>query len=282
MKVKNWILLNNQVMVKKDDEFQFGKDKEAVRSYFLEYVNKNTVFFYTLKEKIDYLIENNYYENLLEWYSFEEIKEVYNLMYEKKFRFPSYISAFKFFQNYALRDDSGEKFLERYEDRLACAALYLGRGDINKAMEYAELFINQEYQPATPTFLNAGKKRSGELVSCFLDEIGDSLNGIGYGINSSMKLSSIGGGVSLNLSKLRGRSEAIKGVEGRASGVLPVMKLLEDVFSYANQLGQRPGAGGPGGPSGRLCGPGRCAGLRPLGGQASGHRGGMAIRRPGP
>lgn len=58
-----------------------------------------------------------------------------------------------------------------------------------------------------------------------------------------MKLSSIGGGVSLNLSKLRGRSEAIKGVEGRASGVLPIMKLLEDVFSYANQLGQRPGAG---------------------------------------
>jgi ribonucleoside-diphosphate reductase alpha chain len=167
MKVKNWILLNNQVMVKKDDEFQFGKDKEAVRSYFLEYVNKKTVFFYTLKEKIDYLIENNYYENLLECYSFEEIKEVYNLMYEKKFRFPSYISAFKFFQNYALRDDSGEKFLERYEDRLACAALYLGRGDINKAMEYAELFINQEYQPATPTFLNAGKKRSESLVSCF-------------------------------------------------------------------------------------------------------------------
>lgn len=243
MKVKNWILLNNQVMVKKDDEFQFDKDKEAVRSYFLEYVNKNTVFFYTLKEKIDYLIENNYYENLLEWYSFDDIKEVYDLMYAKKFRFPSFISAFKFFQNYALRDDSGEKFLERYEDRLACVALYLARGDKKKAVEYAELFINQEYQPATPTFLNAGKRRSGELVSCFLDEIGDSLNSIGYAINSSMKLSSIGGGVSLNISKLRGRSEAIKGVEGRASGVLPVMKLLEDVFSYANQLGQRPGAG---------------------------------------
>lgn len=243
MKVKNWILLNNQVMVKKNDEFQFEKDKEAVRSYFLEYVNKNTVFFYTLKEKIDYLIENNYYENLYEWYSFDDIKEVYDRMHAKKFRFPSYISAFKFFQNYALRDDSGEKFLERYEDRLACAALYLAGGDKAKALEYAELFIRQEYQPATPTFLNAGKKRSGELVSCFLDEVGDSLNGIGYAVNSSMKLSSIGGGVSLNLSKLRGRSEAIKGVEGRASGVLPVMKLLEDVFSYANQLGQRPGAG---------------------------------------
>lgn len=243
MEIKKWILLNNEVMIKKDDDFQLDKDKEAVRSYFLDYVNKNTVFFYTLKEKIDYQIENNYYENLYELYSFEEIMRVYALIYERKFRFPSFMSAFKFFQNYALRDDSGEKFLERYEDRVACIALYLAQGDVSQAIKYAELLVNQEYQPATPTFLNGGKRRSGELVSCFLDEIGDSLNSIGYAINSSMKLSSIGGGVSLNLSKLRGRSEAIKGVEGRASGVMPIMKLLEDVFSYANQLGQRPGAG---------------------------------------
>lgn len=243
MQIKKWILLNNEVMIKKDEDFQLDKDKDAVRSYFLDYVNKNTVFFYTLKEKIDYLIENNYYENFYEQYSFDDIKRVYTLIYDYKFRFPSFMGAFKFFQNYALRDDSEEKFLERYEDRIACIALYLAQGDTEKAIEYAKVLISQEYQPATPTFLNAGKKRSGELVSCFLDEIDDSLNAIGYAINSSMKLSSIGGGVSLNLSKLRARSEAIKGVEGRASGVLPVMKLLEDVFSYANQLGQRPGAG---------------------------------------
>ncbi|WP_353122042.1 class 1b ribonucleoside-diphosphate reductase subunit alpha [Dysgonomonas capnocytophagoides] len=243
MQIKKWILLNNEVMIKKDEDYQLDKDKEAVRSYFLDYVNKNTVFFYTLKEKIDYLIENNYYENLYEQYTFEEIMRVYALIYERKFRFPSFMSAFKFFQNYALRDDSGEKFLERYEDRIACISLYLGQGSVEQAIKFAELLVNQEYQPATPTFLNGGKRRSGELVSCFLDEIGDSLNCIGYAINSSMKLSSIGGGVALNLSKLRGRSEAIKGVEGRASGVLPIMKLLEDVFSYANQLGQRPGAG---------------------------------------
>lgn len=103
--------------------------------------------------------------------------------------------------------------------------------------------INQEYQPATPTFLNAGRKRSGELVSCFLDEIGDSLSNISYAFQEAMKLSSIGGGVAFNLSKLRARTEAIKEVENRASGVLPIMKILEDIFSYANQLGQRPGAG---------------------------------------
>lgn len=243
MVTKKWILLNNEIMVKNDDEFSLHKDKEAVRSYFLDYVNKNTVFFYNLKEKIDYLIEQHYYIDFYQWYTFEQMQEVYDLVYAKKFRFQSFMSAFKFFQSYALRDDSGEKFLERYEDRVVAVALFLARGDVPQAIEYAEMLINQEYQPATPTFLNSGKKRSGELVSCFLDEIGDNLNGIGYAIDSAMKLSSIGGGVSFNLSKIRARGESIKDVEGRAGGVLPIMKILEDTFSYANQLGQRPGAG---------------------------------------
>ncbi|MBE8713760.1 class 1b ribonucleoside-diphosphate reductase subunit alpha [Sphingobacterium hungaricum] len=241
---KNWILLNNEIMIKHDDEYSLHKDKEAVRAYFLEYVNKNTVFFYNLKEKIDYLVENDYYIDFYQWFTFEQMEEVYNFVYSKKFRFESFMAAFKFFQSYALRDDSGEKFLERYEDRVVAVALFLAREEgVKKAIEYAEIFINQEYQPATPTFLNAGKKRSGELVSCFLDEIGDNLNGIGYAVDSAMKLSSIGGGVSFNISKIRARGEAIKGVEGRAGGVLPIMKIMEDTFSYANQLGQRPGAG---------------------------------------
>ena len=238
------IYLNNEVMVKdKEGKLQLEKDKEAVYSYFVDYVNKNTVFFHNLKEKMDYLINNDYYIDFYKMYTYEEIKEVFDLTYSKKFRFQSYMAASKFYQSYALMDDTGEKFLERYEDRISVVSLFLAQGDKNKALRYAEMLINQEYQPATPTFLNAGKKRSGELVSCYLDEIGDNLSGIGYAFDSAMKLSSIGGGVAFNLSKLRARNEAIKGVEGRASGVLPIIKILEDIFSYANQLGQRPGAG---------------------------------------
>ena len=240
---KKWIYLNNEIMMQKNGEYQLEKDKEAVYSYFVDYVNKNTVFFHNLKEKMKYLIKNNYYIDFYEMYSHDEIKEIFKLVYDKKFRFASFMSASKFYQSYALMDDSGEKFLERYEDRISITALYLAQGNMEKAREYATMMINQEYQPATPTFLNSGKKRSGELVSCFLDEMGDSLSDIGYIFDSSMKLSSIGGGVSINLSKIRARGESIKGVENCASGVLPIMKILEDIFSYANQLNQRPGSG---------------------------------------
>ena len=106
-----------------------------------------------------------------------------------------------------------------------------------------EEIVHQRFQPATPSFLNAGRKRRGEFVSCFLLQTTDDMNSIGRMINSALQLSRIGGGVGVNLSNLRGRGASIKQIKGAASGVVPVMKLLEDSFSYSNQLGQRQGAG---------------------------------------
>lgn len=185
-------------MIQKDGKFQFDKDKEAVHSYFVDYINQNTVFFHDLKEKLDYLIENQYYEEeFLSLYSFEDIKAVFKTAYAKKFRFPSFMSAFKFYNDYALKTNDKKKILERYEDRISIVALFFANGDTEKAKEYVNLMINQEYQPSTPTFLNAGRKRRGELVSCFLLEVNDSLNDISRAIDISMQLSKLGGGVSL-------------------------------------------------------------------------------------
>ncbi|WP_442548477.1 class 1b ribonucleoside-diphosphate reductase subunit alpha, partial [Bacillus licheniformis] len=236
--------LNNEIMIRKNGSFQFEKDAEAVRSYFIDYVNQNTVFFHDLREKLDYLIENDYYEReVFEPYTFDEIKAVYKAAYAKKFRFPSFMSAFKFYNDYALKTNDKKKILERYEDRIAICALFFAKGDAAKAIEFAEMMIRQEYQPATPTFLNAGRKRRGELVSCFLLEVGDSLNDISRAVDMAMQLSKLGGGVSLNLSKIRAKGESIKGVENSTKGVVGVMKLLDNAFRYADQMGQRQGAG---------------------------------------
>lgn len=244
MRLTNYIELNNEIMLQKDGRFQFEKDLEAVRAYFIDYVNQNTVFFHDLGEKLDYLRDNDYYETeFLDAYTFEEIKAVYKAAYAHKFRFPSFMSAFKFYNDYALKTNDGKKILERYEDRVACCALFFAEGDAAKALEYVDLMMRQEYQPSTPTFLNAGRKRRGELVSCFLLEVNDSLNDISRAIDISMQLSKLGGGVSLNLSKLRAKGEAIKDVENATKGVVGVMKLLDNAFRYADQMGQRQGSG---------------------------------------
>lgn len=236
--------LNNELNRPVNDSIPLGKDKEAVKAYFLEHVNPNTVFFYTLDEKLDYLIENNYIEKeFLNKYTRDFVKEVFQKLYNHKFRFKSFMSAYKFYTQYSLKTDDGSRYLERYEDRIAFNALYLADGDCELAINLADEMINQRYQPATPTFLNAGRKRRGEFVSCFLIQPTDDMNSIGRTINSALQLSRIGGGVGVGLSNIRASGDPIKKIENASSGVVPVMKLLEDSFSYSNQLGQRNGAG---------------------------------------
>jgi ribonucleoside-diphosphate reductase alpha chain len=225
-------------------EIQFEKDKEAAKAYFLDHVNLNTVFFHSLEEKIDYLVENEYYDKtVLDQYDFAFIKDRFKQAYAVRFRFPTFLGAYKFYTSYALKTFDGQRYLERFEDRVVMNALLLAKGDRKLAVSLVDEIISGRFQPATPTFLNSGKQQRGEFVSCFLLRIEDNMESISRAINSSLQLSKRGGGVALNMTNLREAGAPIKKIENQSSGVLPVMKLLEDSFSYANQLGARQGAG---------------------------------------
>ncbi|MDG3008665.1 class 1b ribonucleoside-diphosphate reductase subunit alpha [Rhodococcus sp. D2-41] len=225
-------------------EIQFEKDREAANQYFLQHVNQNTVFFHNLDEKLDYLIQENYYEReVLDQYTRNFVKSLIDFAYSKKFRFPTFLGAFKYYTSYTLKTFDGKRYLERFEERVCMVALTLAAGDEALAMQLVEEIISGRFQPATPTFLNSGKKQRGEPVSCFLLRIEDNMESIGRSINSALQLSKRGGGVALLLSNIREHGAPIKKIENQSSGVIPIMKLLEDSFSYANQLGARQGAG---------------------------------------
>ncbi|MGV9713516.1 class 1b ribonucleoside-diphosphate reductase subunit alpha [Gordonia sp. NPDC003424] len=227
-----------------DGKIQFEKDREAAHQYFLQHVNQNTVFFHDLDEKLDYLIEENYYEpEVLAAYDREFVKLLFGHAYAKKFRFPTFLGAFKYYTSYTLKTFDGKRYLERFEDRVCMVALTLADGDTALARNLVDEIMEGRFQPATPTFLNSGKKQRGEPVSCFLLRIEDDMESIGRSINSALQLSKRGGGVALLLSNIREHGAPIKKIENQSSGVIPIMKLLEDSFSYANQLGARQGAG---------------------------------------
>ena len=238
----NYIELNNELMKQKNGFFQLEKDREALTAFLAE-VRSSTLTFENHETRLRYLISRDYYYDVLNDYTLDDIQRVYQSAEGIGFEFQSYMAASKFYKDYALKSNDGENYLESYVDRVVITALQLAGNDVEAAVFLTVQMMKQNYQPATPTFLNAGRGRRGEMVSCFLLEVDDTLNAIGFAINTSLQLSKIGGGVALNLSKLRSRGEAIKKIENAASGVVPVMKLLEDSFSYANQLGQRKGAG---------------------------------------
>ena len=243
--------LNAQLNMPVDGAINIRADRQAARAYHLEVINPHTRFFHTLEEKVRYMLDQELWNKAtVEMYDFEKFKALFKRAHAHKFRFKTLLGAMKFYEGYALRESTQDEegrytttYLERFEDRVVMTAIHLSEGDYRQAQDLVDIIIDGRFQPATPTFLNAGRAKGGEMVSCFLLRVEDNMESIGRAVNSSLQLSKRGGGVGLLLTNLREMSAPIKNITGTSSGVVPVMKMLEDAFSYANQLGQRQGAG---------------------------------------
>ena len=227
-----------------DGNIQFDKDHEAARAYHIEHVNAHTRFFHSLREKTDYLLEQNLWkEETVNTFSFDQFKALFKRAYSYKFRFKSFMGARKFYEQYALRDLDGETIVERFEDRVVMCAIDLSAGDYQEANDLVDAIITGRFQPATPTFLNAGRAQGGERVSCFLLRVDDNTESITRSFTSAAQLSRRGGGVGLNITNIRESGANVRKTPGAGKGLVPPMKVYEDTFKYFDQLGQRQGAG---------------------------------------
>lgn len=163
----NHIELNNEVTKRKDNGFfNLEKDQEALNVY-LEEISDKTIYFDSEIERLHYLVDNHFYFNVFKKYSEEDLIEIIEFAKSINFEFASYMSASKFYKDYALKTNDKSKYLEDYNQHVAIVALYLADGNKEQAKQFILAMIEQRYQPATPTFLNAGRARRGELVSCF-------------------------------------------------------------------------------------------------------------------
>ncbi|MBA7984471.1 class 1b ribonucleoside-diphosphate reductase subunit alpha [Enterobacter asburiae] len=228
----------------REGRIQFDKDREAVDAFFAAHVRPNSVTFASQNERLDYLVNEGYYDaRTFTRYDRAFVVTLFERAQASGFRFQTFLGAWKYYTSYTLKTFDGKRYLESFEDRVAMVALTLAQGDEALAEQLADEILSGRFQPATPTFLNCGKAQRGELVSCFLLRIEDNMESIGRAVNSALQLSKRGGGVAFLLSNLREAGAPIKRIENQSSGVIPVMKMLEDAFSYANQLGARQGAG---------------------------------------
>ncbi|MER1982434.1 class 1b ribonucleoside-diphosphate reductase subunit alpha [Citrobacter amalonaticus] len=228
----------------KAGRIQFDKDRQAVDAFFTAHVGPHSVTFSSQEERLQTLVREGYYdESVLARYDRAFVVSLFARAHASGFRFQTFLGAWKFYTSYTLKTFDGKRYLEHFEDRVVMVALTLAQGDEALASQLTDEMLSGRFQPATPTFLNCGKQQRGELVSCFLLRIEDNMESIGRAVNSALQLSKRGGGVAFLLSNLREAGAPIKRIENQSSGVIPVMKMLEDTFSYANQLGARQGAG---------------------------------------
>lgn len=267
IKDPTYFQLNNEINIPVDGQIPLHKDKEARDAYLIENVEPNRVFTYDEESgdvtvtnaitedlvegehipyfsKVQWLVNNDYYESeFIQKYQPEFIEELRMKLQKQNHQFQSFMAIYKFYKQYALLTNDRAYYLEDFEDRILATSLFMANGDEKLAESLANVMVTKRYVPATPTLQSAGRKRRGEFASCFITQISDNMSDIGRQITNALQLSRKAGGVGIIVGNLRSAGAPIKKVDGLASGVVPVMKLFEDSFSYSNQLGTRPGAG---------------------------------------
>ncbi len=82
----------------------------------------------------------------------------------------------------------------------------------------------------------------GNLSSCFITAIDDNIESIFYNIDSIAKISKNGGGVGVNISRIRAKNSMVNGYYNASGGVVPWIKIINDTAVAVNQQGRRAGA----------------------------------------
>jgi ribonucleoside-diphosphate reductase alpha chain/ribonucleoside-diphosphate reductase subunit M1 len=97
------------------------------------------------------------------------------------------------------------------------------------------------YTHATPTLFNSGTKHM-QLSSCFLLGTNDDLTDITTTWNSCAQISKWAGGIGLHVSNIRGKNSIIKSTGGKSNGLVPFLKVFNDIARWIDQGGKRPGS----------------------------------------
>lgn len=208
-----------------------GVEAGSVYTAFADYLHRET--------------EKGLYDNrLIEAYTKEELEEIGKLIHPERDQLFTYIGLKMLMDRYVVRDFDKTP-VELPQERWLTIAMTLMQNETeNRLAKIAESYwamSNLYMTVATPTLSNAGKPY-GQLSSCFIDTVDDSLQGI-YDSNTDVAtLSKYGGGIGVYMGKVRSRGSSIRGFKGASSGVMPWIKQLNNTAVSVDQLGQRQGA----------------------------------------
>lgn len=186
-----------------------------------------------------------YSSDLMESYSEEEIKELGKEIDAERDLLFNYIGLFLLADRYVAKDYEGN-IHELPQERFLVIAMTLMQNEprekrLDLVKEAYWAMSNLYMTVATPTLSNAGKS-FGQLSSCFIDTVDDSLDGIYLNNWDIARLSKDGGGIGIYYGKVRALGSDIKKFKGNSSGVIPWIRLVNDTAVSVDQLGQRQGA----------------------------------------
>jgi len=141
---------------------------------------------------------------------------------------------------YFLRDANGE-ICENPQTFYARVATGMARGDGELAQKLYDIMSKGWFIPATPVLMNIGTNK-GLPISCFLNTVPDTLEGIFDIYRENAFLAKFGGGIGTDWSQLRGQNAPLKTSGLKSSGVIPFLKIMDSETLAISRNSHRRGA----------------------------------------
>jgi ribonucleoside-diphosphate reductase alpha subunit len=134
------------------------------------------------------------------------------------------------------------KIVERPQYMWMRVSLGIHGSDLEKAFETYNLMSEKYFTHATPTLFNAGTPRP-QMSSCYLLGMeSDSIEGMYNTIKECALISKWSGGIGLHLHNIRANGSHIRGTNGESSGLIPLLRVLNNTARHVNQGGKRNGS----------------------------------------
>ena len=184
--------------------------------------------------------EGRIVKGLKEKYDLEDLNNYIEPKRDMQF---TYLGVRTLYDRYLLKDREGNP-IELPQHMFMAIAMFLAQNEFNRqdwAKRFYDLISKFEVMLATPTLSNARTPRH-QLSSCYIGSTPDNIEGIFDGYKEMALLSKFGGGIGWDWSRVRGIGSSIDGHKNAAGGIVPFLKITNDIAIAVDQLGTRKGA----------------------------------------
>ena len=177
-------------------------------------------------------------------------ESVYNFIIENKNKLNSTIDynrdfnfdyfALKTLEKAYLLKVNGQ-IVERIQDMIMRVSIGLHTDNLKDALETYELISNKYFTMLLLHYFVLNTPRP-QLLSCFLLGVGDSVDGMYKAIADCAQISKWAGGIGLHIHDIRGENALIRSTNGKSNGLVPLLKVFNDVARHINQSGKSNGS----------------------------------------
>jgi ribonucleoside-diphosphate reductase alpha chain len=176
----------------------------------------------------------------IEKYDLDDLNDYMDTSRDMQF---TYLGIKTLHDRYLLKDKNG-KPIELPQHMFMAIAMFLAQNEFNCqdwAKKFYDLISKFEVMLATPTLSNARTTRH-QLSSCYVGSAPDNIEGIFDSFDEMSKMSKFGGGIGWDFSKIRALGSSIDNHKNASGGVIPFLKIVNDIAIAVDQLGTRKGA----------------------------------------